>query len=909
MTVRTESTTVAERALVDWEFAPVPVGSHWRELPRDAWRAVTVPHVAEGELEDVRRGGKVVYRTLLRAEAGPGAHQLAFSGVSYRCEVEVNGREVGGHEGAWAPFTLDIGPALRDGDNVITVSVDLPDYDETSPFHFRSVLLGFVPDTVGPFGGLWKEITYRRRPVTHLADVRVDVDQDSAAVEVTWDARICGDGSVELVVEAPDGTMVGREVSGATRGSARVECPGAERWSLASPVLHRARVRLTDASGATTDEVTRTVGFRRIRIDGRQILIDDRPVYLRGALHWGHYPGLRAPSPDREQARAELETLRSLGFNAVKFCLFMAPAHYYELCDELGMLVWQEFPLWLPRDNGAMEQRIREQYPRLVELVSGHPSLTLISLGCELDSTVPTTILDWAYDLVRDEVPHSVVCANSGSGECFGGGADAKSDIYDYHFYADAHELDELMTEFTRDNREPRPWLFGEYNDADTWRTAEDLLSPGQPRPSWLSQDLGVNALRSVHAGFASDQQVYRQAEIIAEEGYGDELDGLQELSHRQAHEVRKLVWELTRTHAAISGYVVTTLRDVPTTTSGLLDDRGELKFDPVEIAQVNGDVVLALRSPLRRRWYRGGDRIRILDPYNLTDGSSHAFGVVLANATGHTGEAHLELSLELAGDVLARERRTVHVPSYGVQHVLDIEWTPRAVGTALTAEARLVATLTAGGRALSVNSWPVFVHPRPMGLGPVLLHDPGGRLDGLAPLLGADLVTGDAELVGALRDGAPAGAALVTTAYSEMIRERTAEQGLRTFVVDDETYFRVEAGPFWRENVKRVHPGTWLTHAVPTPYTGTPFQAVAGDSFVSRREIRRLVGEHTPLLTRYDARTYAVGEYAFEWREGRGRTAWSTLRFSGGTGTQPRSIGDSPLALSVLTAFLGSAR
>lgn len=902
------------RSLVDWDFAAVPAGSDWRDLPDTSWRHVTVPHVAEGELSDVRRGGQVAYRTTLLSDGVAGTHELTFDGVSYRCEILVNDRRAGGHEGAWDPFTVDVGWALVDGENVVVVLVDLPDYDPASPFHFRTVLLGFVPDTVGPFGGLWKPVTYRRRPLSHVVTFRVVVDQDGGAIEVTWDTHLGAGHTLEVEVRSPDGAVLHRAVTGEHQGSTRLACPQAERWSPAHPALHVVRLRLMDGSGETVEKQERKVGFRRIRVDGSRILLDDEPLYIRGALHWGHYPGLSAPAPDRARARTELELLLSLGFNAVKFCLFIAPEHYYELCDELGMLVWQEFPLWLPRDNGAMETRIREQYPRLIDMVSSRPSLTLVSLGCELDDTVPTAVLDWAYDLVHASIPQVLVCANSGSGECFGGGADAKSDIYDYHFYADPHELDELMTEFTRDHREPRPWLFGEYNDADTWRTAAELFSTAEPRPAWLSAAPQVNALRSVHAGFASDQPVYRQAEIIAEAGYADEVQGLRELSHAQASEVRKLTWELTRTHSAIGGYVVTTIRDVPTMTSGLIDDRERLKFDPADMARVNGDAVLAVRSPLRRRWYRGGDRIRVLDPYNATAGEPHAFGLVLANATARSGPALVEVGLEVDGEVVLVDRRSVDLDAHSTRHLLDVEWTPVRLKSAKTSRARLVATVTTHGRTLAANSWPVLLHAaRPNGAR-LVVHDPGARLDGLADWFGARPTSGRDELheavTGESSGGGPRGraAALVTTEYSDEIRELTARHGLNTFVVGDGSFFRSASGPFWRENVKRVNGRSWLADAVPTEHAGTPFHAVAGDHFVPREEVRRVVGDYTPLLTRYDARTYAVSEYLFEWREGRGRTAYSTLRFSGGTGTQPRVITDNPLALAVLGAFVARA-
>lgn len=894
-----------ERPLDSWEFTLLAEAADWRSLPADAWQSVAVPHVAESALDDVRRGGRVAYRVTVPLEPGPGCHELRFDGVSYRCEVYLDGQPAAAHEGAWDPFTVHLDGPLGSRAVDVCVVVDLADFDEASPFHFRNVLLGFVPDTMGPFGGLWREVTYRYHPSGHLREVGIAVDNDAPGVRVQW--SVCGtdDAAVEISVETQDGSRIGQEVVEARQRRTAVRARDATFWTPASPALHRVRARLLDSGGSLLEETERMVGFRRVGVRGRKILLEDDEIYLRGILHWGFYPALRAPSPDRACARRELEFIRSLGFNAVKFCLFMPPEHYFELCDELGILVWQELPLWLPQDRDLVEERIRDQYPKLVDLIAHHPSLLLVSLGCELDETVSTATLDWAYELVRSRVPDAIVCANSGSGECFGGGVGAKSDIYDYHFYADPHELDQLLGEFTRESRAPRPWLFGEYNDADTWRTVETREDGAAS--VWLVDDPAVNPLLSVHAGFASEPQLQRRAEIIAAEGYGAELEGLEELSEKEAFDVRKLVWEQTRSYAAIGGYVVTGLRDVAGSTSGLLDWHGHPKFDANAVAQINAPTVMTLLSPLRRHWYRGGDRLRKLDPYNAVDGEEHAFTLALASSASTHGPGLLELRLESNGRLLAAESSEVVVSAHDVRELAEVSWLPRRLDNRVAAEAELSAALSVDDRLICRNKWPLLIHPRLRPWTDVLLHDPSGRLDGLAALSGARRIVSELELAEALESMAP-GAVLLTTAYSDSLRLLTTEVGAQTFVVDDGHYFAMEQAPFWRENVKRVHPDTWLRSAIPTEHAGTPLGAVAGDSYIPRSELRDRLSDYTPLISRYDARSYRVGEYMFEWREGAARTVWSTLRLAGGTGTQPRLVQDDVLALSILDAFVTTA-
>lgn len=145
------------------------------------------------------------------------------------------------------------------------------------------------------------------------------------------------------------------------------------------------------------------------------------------------------------------------------------------------MLLWVELPVWLPDPTPELEPRIKREFPRILEQMQGHPSVVLVSLGCELDSKVSSGILEEMYHLAKS-TSNALVRDNSGSGECYDGLSVDFADFFDYHFYGDLQNMENLMEVFTPTWRSYRPWLYGEFCDSDT---------PARPRRRARAQGCG----------------------------------------------------------------------------------------------------------------------------------------------------------------------------------------------------------------------------------------------------------------------------------------------------------------------------------------------------------------------------------------------------------------------------------
>jgi hypothetical protein len=165
-----------------------------------------------------------------------------------------------------------------------------------------------------------------------------------------------------------------------------------------------------DVEVRTAPTPVRPPAVQRAVADGTRLLVDGRPARVRGVLHWGTYPELGRPWPSEEQMRRELLDLQALGFNLIKFCLWIPPERYYALCDELGMWVWQEYPVWnAPLDDPS----VFTEFAEFFRLDGPYACVILRSLTCENDRVDPE-VGRALVDLAHDMIPGALVLDNSG---------------------------------------------------------------------------------------------------------------------------------------------------------------------------------------------------------------------------------------------------------------------------------------------------------------------------------------------------------------------------------------------------------------------------------------------------------------------------------------------------------------
>jgi hypothetical protein len=867
------------------DFAPtLSLDGIWDfSLAGSEWSTIQVPSCWEAQGYAKVVEGPGLYRRTFNAPAEWAEQRvfLEFDAVSYACTIRVNREEIASHRGMWTPFAVDVTEALRLGaQNELEVEVYKPGHT----YPLRSVLAGFLPDVATVFGGIWQPV--RLRVLTAgLDDLLIDAYATSGQVRVRCRPVTYGPilaDTLQVSIEQQGVTVAKQafEIHDQHMVDVELVTPEAVSWQPEDPVCYRVRVQLRQGDDLLA-EAYEDVGFRSLHTSGERLLLNGEPVCLRGILHWGWEPDRIAPIFHAGQLRDEFRRLKSLGFNLIKLCLFIPEPIFYQIANEEGMLLWQEWPLWLPEMTEQLRQQAPGEYAEYMRLTRCHPSVVLYSLGCELGEEIDGSLLSQLNETVRELSTGVLVCDNSGSSEAYGGVPIDLSDFYDYHTYTDLHHFEPALDNWRRDWREARPWIFGEFCDSDGFRDLDELIAAHNgEKPWWMTGDNPVHTWRPEARALIQGQELLAQAKL------GFSLQALTHISNAQSLTIRKYMLEAVRRRAAMGGYVVTGMRDTPISTSGVFDDLGRAKWSEAEFRPFNDDAVLCIDVERRRRWQHGMDRVDRLDVHNWWAGHMARFHVILNNA-GKALPPDQSLSWQLT-DLAGRVEQSGQIPLPGNLPLgLPVEAGVLSIqlpSPSQAAQYRLLLSIDMDGRSIA-NSWPIWVYPKagnwPTG---TVLWDPGYLLDQEWRDVGLRLTDRPATLPDLV----------VATSFSAWVFDYLREGGRALLIQQGDGPLPARRSSFWRESIKLFYAHPVWQEFPHQGYADLQFFGLATDVLFDTAKLAGAVpemGEIRPLLRRLDAREFYVSDHLLEIQVGRGTLLACSLRLQGGDGAQPTGL------------------
>ena len=255
---------------------------------------------------------------------------LNFLGVDQVCDIILNGRTIGHHEGGYLPFSFEIKSLLEKSKNTLVVKVR--DYTDKS-YHSRGkqkLKHGGIWYT--PQSGIWLPVFLESTPFLHVNDVKLtpDIDKEELVINVSSGADACyiylNDKKLEI----------------ACNEDVHIHIDNMHLWSLEDPYLYPLTIQVGD------DIVKSYFAMRKFSIMNDEnniprLALNNKPIFMKGILDQGYYKnGLLTPESYNDYIK-DIELVKSLGFNTIrKHIKIEIPRWYYE-CDKRGVIVWQDF--------------------------------------------------------------------------------------------------------------------------------------------------------------------------------------------------------------------------------------------------------------------------------------------------------------------------------------------------------------------------------------------------------------------------------------------------------------------------------------------------------------------------------------------------------------------------------------
>ncbi len=291
---------------------------------------------------------------------------LSFGAANYAALVFLDGEHVGGHRGGSTPFTVDVTDRLKPGRNRLQVFVENRRRPDRVPMHHIDWF---------NYGGLYREVGLVRLPKLFIrrasATLMPEGDRIRFEIVLSETATTTADVRIpELGLAASIPVVDGR---GALVVAAKVE-----RWSPEHPRLYEIRF----ACGK--DAVTERTGFRTVRVEDTRILLNDRPIWLKGVCV--HEDDLETGKVSSEaDIRRRFRHAKELGCNFLRLSHYPHHELVARIADEEGLLLWAEVPVYWAIDFADPETLAdaRNQLSELILRDVNRPSVIIWGVGNE----------------------------------------------------------------------------------------------------------------------------------------------------------------------------------------------------------------------------------------------------------------------------------------------------------------------------------------------------------------------------------------------------------------------------------------------------------------------------------------------------------------------------------------------
>jgi beta-galactosidase len=396
----------SKRLIAGWEHYRGSLGGPW-EVWGGAkagdpvqWTAVQIPHCFNArdavDPDETYYRGQAWYRTNLNiASPYPGGRTLLhFEGAGQKSQVYVGEQKVGEHVGGYDEWIVDITDAVSKrpddlhGKNTVPLAVVCDNSRD----------LQMIPSDLSDFnlyGGLYRYLNLVYAPAISMERVHISTAVHESGASVSVRARLYNPASLNDALQISVRVV---DPAGATVHNFSQSVPAwnderelisftiakPELWSPATPALYRCDVTLRSADGESS--VSERFGLRHFEfVTHGPFKLNGERLLLKGTQRHEDHAGLGAAMTE-ELIHKEMRMIKDLGANFIRLGHYQQSRIVLDLCDELGLMVWEEIP-WCRSGIGdeRWQQQTHGMLRNMIDQHFNHPSVIIWGLGNEND--------------------------------------------------------------------------------------------------------------------------------------------------------------------------------------------------------------------------------------------------------------------------------------------------------------------------------------------------------------------------------------------------------------------------------------------------------------------------------------------------------------------------------------------
>ena len=277
--------------------------------------------------------GTVWYRRNFDYTLDPGKRLFVYFGAAnYETVAGLNGRKIGKHTGGYTPFNFEITGMVKEHDNSLVVKVDNRRKPEGVPT---------VNCDWWNYGGITRSVLLVETPETFIRDYYVQLKKDDMKTIAGW-VRLDGSKAVQEVTVIIPELKISKSVKTDENGYASFEIKAKpEYWCPENPKLYDVDIK------AETDSISDRIGFRSIKTDGTDILLNGKKIFCRGvSIHEEMPYGKSGRAFSEDHDRILLGWARDMGCNFIRLAHYPHNEAMVRLAEEMGFMVWSEIPVY-----------------------------------------------------------------------------------------------------------------------------------------------------------------------------------------------------------------------------------------------------------------------------------------------------------------------------------------------------------------------------------------------------------------------------------------------------------------------------------------------------------------------------------------------------------------------------------